>query len=1179
MGPARAQASPPGDDWSIETQRDDATLVSQRFAKLRQSPFDTKQWRALQKAIGKRGLSAKIRAAAGRAPRDTGLQILLARVELDENQPRKAAQRLEPIAAASSRWSGRAFDLRIDALSSAALHKDAVDALEARAATKSGSASKHLVRAFEIAQRGNLNADALRLAKKLAELSPKDTGAQIRLARAASQAGDGALADSAFAAAAATTKGARRDDLIAERARARAANKDLAGADELLWGLLEDANHGRSSERSRWWDMLIEVHRQDASGEVLAERVEQWLRRDGHADDAEAWKALAAAQSAAGLNPIPAWEKAIELDARDTDARAALITSLEAEGESKKAVAQFRALKGKTTEEVQLGLDMARRLITNGERETGMQLVAEIEAKAGRNAHTLLLLLDFYNGEAEHQKALAVAKRLVAAKGRDAEARIALGEQLFEMGRRDEALAQWAMLPKLVRPSHEGHFRHAEILSGHARLDRKLAQKASEEIDKAVKARPDNPNYLRLRASLLSERGRKNPEAIDAWQEVRRAAKGPEHTLLREEARTRLIEMVQPSYETCRSTCAARRDMLIRSAREELAGDDPELALEAGLFLAGISAAKQDYAAAASVQRDLLDLYPESPERHLALARAQVRAGQLDQAISTLEAGIELNSASDIEFLTMLSEVAFRSGDTNAARKAAERAASLGPDGARALLRLGESFHRRGDLASAEKAFRATLEAAPRNAEARTALADLQLNRGDLKGAAETYRALLEAGGNPELMREAGRRALDLAEASASLDALVALAVRRTKREPEAEEPREFLLDTLDRVGRSQVEAWLRDTDPAKVGAPTSPPRLESREAALRRALISGLNRGSIRIRLRAAQQLGELALPDTAESLARVGANLSPPRDATSAIRNAFGRVRATAILAAGQLRDPAAVPPLIDVLRTGSYVTQEAAAWSLANIGSPDALQALRLVVARGSSDSTRALACLGLAAHAPASQRREDALKIRNAIGDIGSTGSTRSACTLAAASLTSGSRTSGAMGAGIDGLAGLLDALAHGEAEVAAIAAWRLGQIKGQDAEIYPALFAAYFGPPGRKRDAAGAALSRRLRGEATPPMSLPEPPRDRAQWPASITRWVNAQVSSPIRSVPPKAVTQVEAHIHEALRRLAHGTRAEQAAAARVDACHSRADGPTAPCLGPLSDAVIRPRAR
>ena len=48
-------------------------------------------------------------------------------------------------------------------------------------------------------------------------------------------------------------------------------------------------------------------------------------------------------------------------------------------------------------------------------------------------------------------------------------------------------------------------------------------------------------------------------------------------------------------------------------------------------------------------------------------------------------------------------------------------------------------------------------------------------------------------------------------------------------------------------------------------------------------------------------------------------------------------------------------------------------------------------------------------------------EDALKIRNAIGDIGSTGSTRSACTLAAASLTSGSRTSGAMGAGIDGLA--------------------------------------------------------------------------------------------------------------------------------------------------------------
>ena len=85
----------------------------------------------------------------------------------------------------------------------------------------------------------------------------------------------------------------------------------------------------------------------------------------------------------------------------------------------------------------------------------------------------------------------------------------------------------------------------------------------------------------------------------------------------------------------------------------------------------------------------------------------------------------------------------------------------------------------------------------------------LYRGRGDLAGAAKTYRALLEAGGNPELMRQAGRRALDLGEASDSMGDLLELAVRRTKREPDADEPREFLLDTLDRVAPSRVRTWL----------------------------------------------------------------------------------------------------------------------------------------------------------------------------------------------------------------------------------------------------------------------------------------------------------------------------------------------------------------------------------
>src|SRR5690606_27915113 len=102
-------AAPPDDDWSIETKSDDNILVRQRFAKLRASPFDNGQWRALVKAIGARALAAKIESAARQSPNDLGLQILLARVELEGGQARAAAERLIPVVEKSGQWSNRAF--------------------------------------------------------------------------------------------------------------------------------------------------------------------------------------------------------------------------------------------------------------------------------------------------------------------------------------------------------------------------------------------------------------------------------------------------------------------------------------------------------------------------------------------------------------------------------------------------------------------------------------------------------------------------------------------------------------------------------------------------------------------------------------------------------------------------------------------------------------------------------------------------------------------------------------------------------------------------------------------------------------------------------------------------------------------------------------------------------------
>src|SRR5699024_9028956 len=112
-----------------------------------------------------------------------------------------------------------------------------------------------------------------------------------------------------------------------------------------------------------------------------------------------------------GIDPTKAWRTAQALSPRDPEIATALIEALETKGDSKAAVEEFRKM-ARAGRDVQIGLDLATRLATAGERELAFKLAAEIEAQAGRKAHTLLLLLDFYNLNEEPQKALTIAKRL-----------------------------------------------------------------------------------------------------------------------------------------------------------------------------------------------------------------------------------------------------------------------------------------------------------------------------------------------------------------------------------------------------------------------------------------------------------------------------------------------------------------------------------------------------------------------------------------------------------------------------------------------------------------------------------------------------------------------------------------------------------------------------------------------
>ncbi|MEM7158275.1 MAG: tetratricopeptide repeat protein [Myxococcota bacterium] len=1120
--------------------------MSQRMTKLERNPFDQAQWRALVKAIGLPSLASKIRKARKSRPRATALTILEARVEAAEGDPAKAAARLAELEATAGRWKGRIFEQRIDWLEAAGDRRSAARALQAKADASTGSTRQSLLeRAYVMADHGDLQDTALELARTLADEHPDESKAQLRLARAATQAGEGRVADDAYAKAIAGSSKRDHDELTSERAQARMRTDNPTGAAELLWTLLEDAGRGSKAVRAVRWDHLADAHRRAGTTDLLVARLGTWVA--AHPSEAAAWHTLASAQSSAGIDATETWRKSLELSPRDVESHTALVEALEGQGKTQEALDEFRRLLSRHPSEIEQGLELATRLITAGERELGLELAGEIESRISRKAKSLLVLLDFYNLNDEGKRALAVAQRVVSLKPRSADARVALGEQLYQMNLREDALEQWAMLPKLVRPAHRGWAKHAELLSEHG-----LTSDAVASLKVALKAQPTEPNYVRLRA-VLAEDQRRPGLALGLWEQVRSMATTPEHKLLRDEARTRVVELlVGGSIPKRRHKLEAAE---LRSQAMLDAGDPLEDAIEAGQLLAELYTRQENYGAAVSVQQRLLELDADDPDRLSDLAAAQRRAGQVRSALGTLEELLHAEPTRSADTLAEMSELSFEAGDARGALDAASRAAKRDRTRVDALIHLGELHERRGDTDEARRAYEEAIEADPRDARARLRLAELSLTLGDPARSAEAFREILDLGGPPELLHAAGRRALDLAEASDTTQELFSLAVRRTTAKPEADEPRQFLLEALDRVQPAEVERWLRDGhDDAE--------RLAERVEHLRRPLVASLSRGSVSTRLRAAEHLGRLSLPDTAEPLAQLGASLRAPRDSTATVRSAFDRTRVTAIEAAGRLRDPAAITHFRDILHDASQTqgARHAAAWALAGIGGPEAADVLRRYVAYDFDPMLASLGCLVLSQLPRQDLDSETAFSISYTARDHGNP-TVRHACAFAEAALTPDGR-----------VARLHEQLRATDPMLSGIAAWRLGRVKRPSEADVEALLTRYLGPAGLPRTAAIAGLAGVVDPRPAAPVEALPTPTSRGDWGTTIERWLRARVAPRVQALPDGALDPWAVQIDTALRTAESGTRVEREAADEAR-CETSSGAPAA-CLSPLVDRPI-----
>jgi tetratricopeptide (TPR) repeat protein len=1146
LAPIEALAAP-ADDWSLEHKSDDPALVSQRMTKLRKNPFDGSQWRALQRAIGTKALAQRVAGLLEKKPTDTALRILDARAQWAQGDPSGAAKKLAALHGKAGRWEDDVLMLRIEMLEAAAEPTAAIAALETAAAGAGDkTATKLLSRAYDIAEGADLGSKGLELARALAKRST-DQSARLRLARAATRAGETDEADRTYADAITHAKGREADELVAERARARLEGDNAAGASKLLWGLLDTPGHGAESVRAGWWDLLAEAHRRDGSTEVLVARLSKWLA--DHDGDAAGWRTLAQAQETAGLDATKAWRKVLDLQPRDAESHGELIDALDQKGDTSAAREEYARMVDRHPHEVELGLELAARMIAAGQREEALRLAGDIERRVGKRSRELMLLLDFYNLQDEPDRALVVAQRIVKLGPRKLEARVALGEQLYQMGRVTEALEQWGTIPGLVRPPHAGYAKHAEILSEHGRT-----AEAAVSLKKALKLAPAEPRYLRLRA-MLAEDQRRPQMALELWEQVRKLARSESEKLLRDEARTRVVELLVGG------TIPRRRAQLEGAEGEARAvldkGEPLADAVEAGRFLSELYTRQENYPSAVQVQHQLLELSPDDPTRLSDLATAQRRAGQVQSAMGTLEELLQAEPGRSADVLAEMSELAFEAGDAKGALDAASRAAGKDRTQVEALIRLGQMHERQGDMDEARRAYEEALDVVPGDARARLRIAELELTEGKDEKAAETLRSVLDDGGPPELMREAGRRALDLAEASGDTMDLFAVALDRTSKHPEADEPRELLLDALDRVDHEKARAWIREgKDPT------------AREAALRGPLVAALTRGSVGARLRAAEHLGWLGLPKTAAALAKMGASLSAPRDSTATVRDAFERTRIAAIRAAGTLRDPESVDVLRQIVDDGGQTApaRHAAGWALAQTEDGAAAEALAGELKFQNDPLLSSLACIALA-HRP---RKEVSADVRASIDNAsryGRSEQVRHTCAFAAAALRAD-----------DDLDGYVKQVRSSDPMLAAIAAWRLGRMRTGSDEAIEALLTRYVGPGGLARDASAAALSRLLgKPDANAEIAaVPAPPRG-SGWTKVVDRWLESELAPEPTVLTAEALASHRQRLAAALDAASAGTRAErQSAAEVVEGCASPPGAPAGrhACLAPLVDGPV-----
>ena len=278
----------------------------------------------------------------------------------------------------------------------------------------------------------------------------------------------------------------------------------------------------------------------------------------------------------------------------------------------------------------------------------------------------------------------------------------------------------------------------------------------------------------------------------------------------------------------------------------------------------------------------------------------------------------------------------------------------------------------------------------------------------------------------------------------------------------------------------------------------------------------------------------------------------------------------------AAGELDDPEAVAVFGDLLASSDSSRESwyAAAWSLARSSAPAAAEHMRRFAVPEQEGLIATLACAALArTGTPGSAG--DLPRVSRMAAQT-SHALQRRVCSFAEAALTPD-----------DQLDRMYDRLQAADPTLAAIAAWRIGQV---DRERRPraavaALLRRYVGVPGLARDASAAALARQLGpggpgvmgvmgvmggpggpgGLSSAPIRVaPLPPVRKSGWEITVERWLTGVIAPDYTPLGADALMPFRVELGQALAAAQTGPRAEAQSAKALQTAAQCPLGPQAP---------------